>query len=648
MPRRKLNAEKIVGGTLNRRAAIDKTAIDTETRRVSILISTETPIRRTDWWSGEKYDEVLLHGEENIDLTRAGSAKLRWMHGSGRYGELPIGRLENVRLENRELRADAVFSTVNPDADMLWRMVEEGTLTEISVGGVKREVRITERDGDVPLVEVTRWEFQEASLVDIGADPSASIGRKQQEGETMDKIEELKRQLAALRKGGADAEAIERKMDEITRAIEAIGGDLAAFKKENADLKRRDEIKSLASKHGDILTEEELQRFLDYENKSADDLARYLLDRQSAKDVSPGHMQGVQVGDDSKKEEIMRAATDALIIRSGVKLDNPHDGSREFMAANLSDIMRAVTGYDGYSRDEMIKRAMSTSDFPVLLGNVANRVLSAAYEEAEGTFDIWTASTELPDFKTRTEASRGRLAGRLRKLTEYGETKKKESKENSESWRLYSYGDEVTLSREMIINDDLGAFTDLVQDFARMAKRTANGLVYDLLQKKGEFASYKMADGKPIFDAAHNNVAASGAQPSIDTLTQGRIKMRRQKDAAGTALNINPRYIIAAPENETLVRQLLTSEAAMGQDNPGVVNPFRGALDIVVDAELDADPWYLAASRRTIKVGYLAGTGRRPIVAEKERNLRYVTYECVFDFGLFAEDFRGLYKNAGA
>ncbi len=650
MPRRKLERSKLTERGIERRAAIDRSAIDEELRKVSILISTETPLRRTDWWSGEKYDEVLLHGEENVDLTRAATAKLRYMHGSGKYGELPIGRLENVRLENRELRADAIFSEANPDAEMLWRMVLEGTLTEISVGGKKQEVRITERDGDVPLVEVTRWEFQEASLVDIGADPAAGIGRnlENSEGETMDKIEELKRQLAALRKDGADSETIQRKLDDIARAMEEFGMTMEQIKKENEDLKRRGEIEKLAAAHSGLIGEDELNRFLNDETKTSDDLARHLLDLKSSQDRDPGFQRGVQVGDEKKSEQIMRAAADALVMRSGVKLENAHPDHGMFMSANLSDIMRAVTGYMGYDREEMIKRAMSTSDFPVLLGGVANRVLSAAYAEAEGTFDMWTAATELPDFKTRTEASRTRLAGRLRKLAEYGETKKKESKEEGESWRLYSYGDEVTLSREMIINDDLGAFTDLVRDFAAMAKRTANGLVYDLLQKKGDFSGYKMSDGKPIFDASHNNVDTTGAAPSIDTLSAGRTKMRRQKDAAGTALNINPSYIIAAPENETLIKQLLTSETAMGQSNAGVANPFRGSLTPIVDAELDAAPWYLAANRRTIKVGYLAGTNRQPIVAEKERTLRHVTYECVFDFGLFAEDFRGLYKNEGA
>lgn len=62
----------------------------------------------------------------------------------------------------------------------------------------------------------------------------------------------------------------------------------------------------------------------------------------------------------------------------------------------------------------------------------------------------------------------------------------------------------------------------------------------------------------------------------------------------------------------------------------------------------DADAWYLAAARKTIKVGYLQGSNRRPIIEEVARSpINGIEYEMVFDFGLVAEDFRGLYKNAG-
>ena len=160
---KKLDKKKLLSQTLERKAFIKRDGIDEESRKVSITISTEKPIRVRDYWSGLEYDEVLLHGSENVDLTRAENTKLKWLHGMGKYGELPIGRLENVRIEDNKLKADAIFSRANPDAEMFWQMVVEGTLSEISVGERKLDVRVTERDGDVPLVEILRWEFLEAS-----------------------------------------------------------------------------------------------------------------------------------------------------------------------------------------------------------------------------------------------------------------------------------------------------------------------------------------------------------------------------------------------------------------------------------------------------------------------------------------------------
>jgi len=634
---KKMEKSKFEGRSVERKAVIDRSAINEEERRVSILISTESPVRLTDWWSGEQYDEVLLHGEENVDMTRAKTAKLRYMHGAGEYGELPIGRLENIRLENRELRADAIFSTANPDAEMLWRMVLEGTMTEISVGGKRSEVRITEREGDVPLVEVVRWEFIEASLVDVGADPKAGIGRQydNDKGEIVTKLEELKRQLAAMQADKKpDAAKIEKLNADIAAEIERV--DV-----ENKELKRKMDIKDIASKHD--VADDVLERFLSDSDKTADDFARFLLDEKAKSSANTG----VHVGDDNKAQEMQRAIGDALVMRAGFDLKDKHRDADMFRSSSLQDIARAVTGYSGHDKRELVKRAMSTSDFPVLLGNVANRVLAQSYEAAQATFDMWTAATELNDFKDRTEVSRSSFAGRLQKLTEYGEPKKKEVEESSEKWRLYSYGASAKLSREAIINDDLGAFLDRIIEFGDMARRTANGLVYDLLQGKGEFANYKMADGRSVFHADHANLDATGAALGTSALTSARTKMRRQKDAAGNALNINPSFLIVSPENETVAYQLLNSEADIGANQSGVANPFKNSLQPIVESELDALPWYLAANRRTIKVGYLAGTGRKPIVEEKERNLRFVEFDCVFDFGLFAEDFRGLYKNAG-
>lgn len=639
MQKNKLDKNKLLKNSEFQRALIDPGSIDIEARSVEILISTETPLRRTDYWSGEKYDEVLLHGVDNVDLTRAATAKLRWMHGSGKYGELPLGRLENVRLEGPELRARAIFSDANPDAEMFWKMVQEETLTEISVGGKKLDVRVSERDGNVPLVEVTRWEFQEASLVDIGADPSAGIGRSENndEGVIMNKLEELRRQLAELKAGGADADQISRKLDEVNTEMARVGA-------ENVELKRQAGIKELAAQHAGLMDETEVKRFLDDNSKTADDLARALLAAKVASAPAISFQRGAE---DNGTDNIIRAVGDSLLMRFNVPVANPHENAKNYAGASMLEIARAITGFEGYDKEALIARAMSTSDFPVLLSSVANKMLDAAFEEAEATYHVWTQAVDVPDFKQGV-AAHMKSGGRLKKVAENGELKEIEFGENGETFKLESYGAKLRVTRQMLINDDLGAFEKFFEEFGSMARRSANGIVYDLLQGKNDFSSYKMADGVAIFDAsAHKNYDSTGAAVSTATLTAARTKMRRQEEG-GVKLNIAPKFMLVSPESETSALQLLNSESDPSATHSGVANVHRNTLDVVVDSELDAAPWYLAASRRTIKVLYLQGTGRKPIIRESDRDLTGVTFECVFDFGVYAEDFRGLYKNAGA
>lgn len=644
MPKqKKLNKEKLLASQEFARAAIDSKTVDSKMRSVDILISTETPLRRVDYWSGEAYDEVLLHGQENIDLTRAQNAKLRWMHGSGKYGELPLGRLENVRIENKELRATAHFSEANPDAEMFWRMVEEGTLSEISVGGKKQDVRITQREGDVPLVEVVRWEFQEASLVDIGADPKAGIGRSENfnEGDIMDKLEILRRELDALKSGGADQDAINRKIDEVNKEAGRVAADKQKVEAKLADLQRRESIRTIAEAHAGLIDGDELNRALEDPKMDENAFARALLAKKVEKQAD------VKFTKTDAEANISRSVAQGLIMRFGGKIENPDADAHKYVGASMLEIARAITGYDGFDKEGLIQRAMSTSDFPILLSNVANKMLDLAYTEANATFDVWTQAVDVKDFKQGV-AAHMQTGGKLQKIAENGELKNIEFGENGETFKLETYGAKFRVTRQMLINDDLGAFQKFFDEFGVMARRSANSIVYDLLQGRGDFKNYKMSDGKAIFDAtSHENYDATGAVISTAPLTSARTKMRRQEEN-GVKLNITPKYLLVSPENETAALQLLHSESDPSATHNGVVNVHRNTLDIVVESELEATPWYLAAPRRTIKVLYLQGTGRKPIVRESDRNLSGVTFECVFDFGVYAEDFRGLYKNAGA
>lgn len=122
--------------------------------------------------------------------------------------------------------------------------------------------------------------------------------------------------------------------------------------------------------------------------------------------------------------------------------------------------------------------------------------------------------------------------------------------------------------------------------------------------------------------------------------------MRSQTAQNGTTrLNIAPKFLIIPAELETTARILLGSMGNVTDNkNAGVVNPYQGVVDIIVDGNLTGTEWYLAHSRRTIKAGYLAGTGRRPLLQVDRNALSNTSFEGIFDFGVMAQDYRGLYK----
>lgn len=638
MPKPHKLVKKIQGKEYGRSAHVQTSLINEETRTVPfILISSDNEGERYDWWK----DEIYL---ERLDSTGANYERLKtFFKDHNRSVDAAVGRVENVRLDGGELKGDVVFGT-DPESDAIFRKYVDGILTDVSIGYKINTVTIEERKDEPDIVTVTDFEIRELSAVGIGFDKGATVGRNQEKGENS-MNEELRAELEKLRKG----------VDALNEAERARLGELEKLEKREAPKP----VDTKITAEDAVAAERERTSYINglVTAGQIDQVraAAFIADgsiqshvNQSILDTRVIDSQTVMPdGADAHHVDMRRSIEDAMCIRVGFTPAKVADGAEKFRGASLLDMARAFTGYDGFDKQELINRAMSTSDFPLLLGNVANRVIAGAFDEEEGTFAMWTESVELPDFRTRNEVALKNQNGRLQKLKEKSEKKKIEFDESGESWALVSYGAEFSLTREMIINDDLGVFTGIVAEFGRMAKRTSNGLVYDLVQSKGDYVDYTMADGTAVFHADHKNYDSSGTALSSTALTAGRTKMRRQKDGK-TALNIAPKFLLVSPENETQALQLLNSESDVGSQNSGVSNPHRNTVTAIVDSELDALPWYLAAGRNTVKVGYLQGTNKQPIVQQTSNNIDGAEFKCVFDFGVVVSNFRGLYKNVGA
>lgn len=357
------------------------------------------------------------------------------------------------------------------------------------------------------------------------------------------------------------------------------------------------------------------------------------------------------------RDKFVEGAGKALMAKVGLK-----DGERnEFSSLSLSEMAREAIMQAGErpafdDRRKMIGHAFTmagaqhtTSDFASILANVASKAALVGWDEAEETFDRWTRAGTLTDFKATKRVGTG-LFSALDEVDEGGEYKYGTIGDREEEIVLATYGKLVSISRQAIMNDDLNMLGMVPRKAGRAARRTIGNLVYAVLT-----GNPNMADGVALFHADHNNLAGSGAVPSVATLSAGKTAMMTQKEAAGGAsLNIRPRHIIAPVALETTISQLLNSSVDPTATKGQASNPVQNMAELITDARLDdasATAWYMASDPNafdTIEVAYLDGV-QAPYLEEKTGwSVDGVELKVRIDAGVKALDYRTMYKNAGA
>jgi HK97 family phage major capsid protein len=147
----------------------------TQEQAYRVSLSSEAPV--VDWpWAPPN---VLVHEKSSVDLDGIAERGLPFfVNHQDRSLASMVGRIVNVRLERKRLVGEIKFSKANPEAELVRGMVDEGTLTDISIRAEPLKVqRMESGDGKVESVKWLRWRPIEASVVGIGADRSVGIGR---------------------------------------------------------------------------------------------------------------------------------------------------------------------------------------------------------------------------------------------------------------------------------------------------------------------------------------------------------------------------------------------------------------------------------------------------------------------------------------
>lgn len=624
--------KRSVLGNYCRETTIDH--VDTDSRTVELSFSSETPYGR---WFG---DEILCHDEECINLERFSNGLGTVLFNHDR--DAVVGHIEKVWLEDNRGKALVRFDT-DEQSETIFQKVQSGTLQGVSVGYAIYRYEVLE-DEDTkstngrfngPAYVVTDWEPLEISIVSVPADPTVGVGRSAEEIHT-----------------SIDTQEDNTRMDQ-EKTLEV------------------QEVKSTPVETG--ITQEDLQKAMEQERKRTSEITALFRDfdvegadeaivmgvsvdeaRAMVMDQLRARNKGVSVTmGEAESDKFRAAAQDAVLMAAGIPVAEPAPGANELRGYSMIEMARESlrrecdTKANFGDNMEMARAAInSTSTFPAIMSNLANKSVMTGFNEAETTYQIWAGKGSNRDFKEATRVALSE-AGNLELVPEGGQFQQDFLGEASARTKVATYGKLFSLTRQAIINDDLGLFSKIATKYGSAAKRLVNKMVYAQLT-----GNVKMQDNVALFDAKHGNVAGTGEALSVKAIAKAITAMRRQKGITGEAtLNITPKYLVVPPELEMTAYQIVNSTAAVDGVNSGVANPYKGRFVVVADAELtDPDAWYLvadASQHDTIEVTYLNGVETPRLETRQGFDVDGIEYKVAFDCGVSALDFRGVFKNAG-
>ena len=157
---------------VNLELLVNKKLVNEETFTVPVVLSDETPVSRITW-DGDRYNLILVHNEESVDMSRAEILPVYWNHNDN---ALPIGSYTDVRVENNQLKANAVFDSEDTFAMSIFKKVAKGHIKTLSVGADIISKTVTKEEDGSYTVKATRWQPFEGSFTGNPANPNARVG----------------------------------------------------------------------------------------------------------------------------------------------------------------------------------------------------------------------------------------------------------------------------------------------------------------------------------------------------------------------------------------------------------------------------------------------------------------------------------------
>jgi hypothetical protein len=307
---------------------------------------------------------------------------------------------------------------------------------------------------------------------------------------------------------------------------------------------------------------------------------------------------------------------------------------------------------DGVRPAYHLQEAMTTSDFPLMFGQIIDRLLLANYTAIPQTYRNYVKISTVTDFRQVYRFAMNGAQGVLstvKELTEYPAASLTEARY---AYAVNKYGKVIPLSWETIVNDQLGAFDDLPARLAISARNTEEKFATTLfVDASGPHASLYTSGNKNIINTS-NGAATNNPPLSIAALQDAMTVLSKMVDSDGNPIVITATRLVVPPALKVTAKNILnalqiwiTSAAAGGVPANTTASPTglqqlisqnwmqnEVALDVnafipVVASSANGNTsWFLfadvASGRPALEMGFLRGHESPEIFMKDPNSIR--------------------------
>lgn len=625
--------------------------IDVEKRTIEMTFTTSAPTRMARWkgWDIEKYNEILSMEKGHVRMERMlKGAPLLDNHNRWGGVKSQLGVVVKAWTEGDELRGIVRFSK-RAEADAVFRDVQDGIIRNGSIGYVVHKYQDESKEGDsIKTLRAIDWEPMEMSLVPIPADHNAQVraaGGEESDPQLFDvEIETRNFNERKTMKVKKQQEETEQQTD--TPAVE-LPADTEQIRAEerarNAKIIRAVRQAKLPATFAETL----IASGKTYETCLEEIQAKWAEQDATAVRGS-GSATTVEVtGEFDEVSNRVQGAAEAILYRTAPAEHKLTERARPFAGRSAMDLARHILELNGIRTagmgpNDIIHRAFhSTSDFTNILSDVAQKRLQKAYESVPQIFKKFATETTLPDFKNMNVVSLGEAAA-LELLPEGAEIKMGTIADSKEAYKLATYAKGLPVTRQAMLNDDLGAFSKSAAAFGREGARLENKVGFT----NALIANPTMGDSVAVFHANHKNlISSSPGTPAEAQLAKMKAMMRKQVDDKGNILSLVPKWWIVGADYEVDAKKVVAA-----QSTSGGYNVFGEEFQLLVWPELTTDHYIVADPNMVegLEYAYLEGARGIQMSQEVHAGTLGVVIRCWLDFGAKVINHRAFVKNPGA